>query len=80
MCRQPENSERHMECACYCSDKVSAIGLTPPRSPANSVLRAYLCAFARAGHAADEAASAEIFETLADGLAFFAVEALAAEG
>ena len=30
MCRQPENCRRHMECACYCSDKVSAIGRQPP--------------------------------------------------
>lgn len=39
-----------------------------------------LGAFAGSGHAADEAAGAEVFETLADGLAFFAVETLTAEG
>ncbi len=31
MCRQPENCGRHMECACYFADKVSA---NDPTSPA----------------------------------------------
>ena len=30
MCRQPEECGRHMECACYFDDKVSAIGRQPP--------------------------------------------------
>ncbi len=37
MCRQPEKCGRHMECACYFADKVSAIGLTPPRSEVSSL-------------------------------------------
>ncbi len=46
----------------------------------NSSLEDALSSFAGSGHAADEAAGAEVFESLGDGLAFVAVKTLAAEG
>ena len=42
MCRFPAICGRHMECACYFADKVSAIGLTPPGSPLLSETSSFL--------------------------------------